>query len=260
MNKTKFVILSLPLVVFLTFTGCKKNDSNPVSPEDQTQTTSASSQPMPSFATVTDYNGVCATVKFDMQSPISGFPAIEMNSALASMGAQGGADGGAIIVNNNTLGKMVAGGRVTYMAPDPNNPTASMSNIYFDGSDHSWSVAGANGISAFSGSVKSVSTYNLVSPYNGASVSKSSDLQVYWNGGTTSKTLIQISSITTGKTKVYQELADNGSYKISSADLAGLTGDCLLFVVKYNYNIVSAGGKKYVLVSEIVKSNSIKVN
>ncbi len=256
--RKNLLLYVVPMALLIVLSGCKKDDSNPL--DSNINTTQSPTQPMPSFGSTADFNGVLSTIMYDMDAPIPGIPPVQMTSAFASLGAQGGVDGGNVAVNSAPLGKLVVSGKTTYMAPDPNNPTASFDAIYFNGSNHSWSVSGGNGIPGFGGSVKSVSNFNMVSPASNASVSKSGDLSVIWNGGTTNKVLIQITSISNGNTKVYQELFDNGSYKIPSADLSALGGSCLLYVVKYNYNLLTVSGKKYAIISEIVKSVKINVN
>jgi len=258
MKKSAYLFVAIPLAALLLSAGCKKDESNPV--DSGSNAAQSSGQPTPSFGAVADYNGALAAIQYDVESPLPGFPSVQSAAAVANLGAAGGVDAGSVSVNSFQLGKLVTSGKTTYIAPDPGNPFASMDAVSFNGANHSWSVTGGNGIPSFSGSVKSVSSFNLVSPANNATVGKSSDLTVTWNGGTQYKALIQVTNISSGKTKVYQELTDNGSYKISAADLAELGGSCLLYVVKYNYNIISAGGKKYVLIAEIVKSIKVNIN
>lgn len=258
MKKNRMFYLALPFAALLILSGCKKDDANPAAPT--TTGTSSTSQPMPAFSSTADYNGALATIMYEMDAPLPGFPAIQMNAAIASFGVQGGVEAGTVSVNSYNLGKIAAGGKTSYVGPDPSNPTTTLDNIYFNGSNHSWNVSGSSSVTAFSGSVKSVSAFNLISPLSNASVNKATDLSVQWNGGTTSKVLVQLTNITNGNFKVYQEISDNGSYKIPAADLAAVAGNCYLFVVKYNYNIVSGGSKKYVLISEIVKSVKISIN
>jgi hypothetical protein len=146
------------------------------------------------------------------------------------------------------------------MSPDPNNPMNLLS-LNWNGTNHNWSVAGGNGVPAFSGSVKSPNDYSVTSPTANASISKASGIQVRWSNPSTAKALIQIVNVNNkGQAKVYQEVTDNGSYTIPAADISGFSGDCMIFVVKYNYSYTTAGGKRYYFVSEIVKSVTVKVN
>lgn len=92
MNKIKFSFFCLSVSILLSTTGCKKKETNPVSPEDNVQN-SLIRQPTPSFSsTYIDYNGMCATIRIDMKSPVPDIPAVETNTAIASMDLQGGVD------------------------------------------------------------------------------------------------------------------------------------------------------------------------
>lgn len=257
MKKIKFLSIVL-FVLAITFSGCKK-ESNPTEPTTTTDITNPTGQPMPSFANQTDIIGVMATVYYYMAAPIPGLPDIATSAATAIF--NNGVDAGAVTVNNNNLGKLNAGGKFYYMAPDVNNPMNQL-NLSWNGATHSWNVTGGNGIPAISGSVKSPFDYSVSQPTANASVTKSTGLQVKWtNTSSTTKMLIQIVNVKDkGQAKVYQDIADNGSFTIPSADLSSFSGDCMLFVVKYNYNILTVSGKKYVIVSEIVKSVNIKLN
>lgn len=251
------LLLIVAAVFVLIATGCKKEDS----PTESTPTTDISNptgQPMPSFSDQADYGGAMATMYYYMASPIAGIPDIATNAAAAIF--NGGVDAGAVTVNNNTLGKISSGGKTYYMAPDPTNPMSQISLNWY-GNYHNWNVAGANGIPAVTGSVKSPSDYSVTLPITNSSVSKASGIQVRWTNPSTAKALIQIVNINNkGQVKVYQEVADNGSYTIPAADIASFSGDCMIFVVKYNYSFTTAGGKKYYFVSEMVKSVNVKVN
>ena len=72
---------------------------------------------------------------------------------------------------------------------------------------------------------------------------------------------IQITSLSNSSTMKYKsELNDNGTYTFPASDISGFNGDCLVHVVKYNYTSVNSGGKKYYLISEIVKNVTVKIN
>ncbi|KAF0139162.1 MAG: hypothetical protein FD122_3462 [Stygiobacter sp.] len=252
--KLLFVVTAL---FVLAITGCKKEDS-PTESTSTTDISNPSGQPMPNFSTQADYGGAMVSMYYLMSAPIAGFPEIETNAASAIF--NGGVDAGAVTVNNNSLGKITSGGKSYYMAPDVNNPQSQLS-LSWNGAFHNWSVAGANGIAAVTGSVKSPNNYSVTLPVTNASVSKASGIQVKWTNSSSAKALIQIVNVTNkGQAKVYQEVADNGSYTIPAVDLASFSGDCMIFVVKYNYSFTTAGGKKYYFVSEMVKSVNVKVN
>ncbi|MCX7874583.1 MAG: hypothetical protein N2321_00290 [Melioribacteraceae bacterium] len=257
MKRYLFNIATVVLFLLL-INGCKKED-NPVESDATKDIANPTGQPMPSFANTPDFGGSMASINYYVAAPIAGLPDVSTNAASAIFGD--GVDAGAVSVNNNQLGKLNAGGKTYYMAPDVNNPT-NVLNLSWGGANHSWSVAGANGIPALNGAVRSPNDYSITSPTANASVTKSNGIQVRWsNTSTTSKILVQIINIKDkGQAKVYQELNDNGSYTIPASDLTSFSGDCQLFVVRYNYNSVTAANKKYYMVSEIVKSINIKVN
>lgn len=257
MKSIKYFIMIILIAGFI-LNGCKKED-NPTEPNTTKDISNPTGQPMPSFSSTADYGGAMASINYYVAAPIAGLPDISTNAASAIFGD--GIDAGAVTVSGNQLGKLTAGGKTYYMAPDMNNPM-NVLNLSWNGATHSWSVAGGNGIPAISGSVKSPSDYSITSPTANASVTKSNGIQVKWsNTSTTSKIVVQIINIKdNGQAKVYQELTDNGSFTIPAADLTSFSGDCQLFVVRYNYNPVSASGKKYYMISEIVKSINIKVN
>ncbi|MFZ5948285.1 MAG: hypothetical protein ACOYU5_10025 [Stygiobacter sp.] len=257
MKNVKYILLATLVFGFL-ITGCKK-ENNPTEPNSSTNISNPTGQPMPSFSSSADYGGAMASINYYMAAPIAGLPDISTNAATGIFGD--GVDAGAVTVNSNQLGKLTTNGKTYYMAPDMNNPM-NVLNLSWGGANHSWNVAGANGIPALSGSVRSPNDYTITTPLNNASVTKSSGIQVKWsNTSTTSKILVQLINIQNkGQVKVYQDLTDNGSYTIPAADLSSFSGDCQLFVVRYTYNSVTAGGKKYYMVSEIVKSINVKVN
>lgn len=83
---------------------------------------------------------------------------------------------GDVSVNSNTLDTINFSGQVLYgMSP--------LSGVNFDGSAHSWTVAGGSGIPAFSGSVNSPNgTPTITSPTGGAIVPRNQDLTITWTG------------------------------------------------------------------------------
>lgn len=256
MKQTKLLLLIVSLFI-VAITGCKKED-NPTESTSGTDISNPTGQPMPSFSEQADYGGAMASIYYYMAAPIAGFPDVATSAASAIF--NGGVDAGAVTVNGNSLGKIAANGKTYYMAPDVNNPFNQL-NLSWNGTNHSWNVAGANGIPALTGSVKSPNDYSVTLPAANSTVSKASGIQVKWSNPSSSKALIQIVNISNkSQVKVYQEIVDNGSYTIPAADLTNFSGDCMIFVVKYNYTSTSASGKKYFFVSEVVKSVAVKVN
>ncbi len=246
------IVLVLLLIVLI---GCS-DSSNPTDSSGKTNSNLAG-YPVPDISG-TDINGVLTTIQVEIANPIPGFPGITTNIGFAYFG--NGENAGKVSVNANEVPLTNQGGTNMYMLPSPSNPLAMLTNVYFNGSSHTWAVSGGGSVASFTGSVSSPVTFNMIAPVAGTTVSKSQALQVTWGSGTSSKVLIQIVSTGSNNAKVYPEQSDNGSFTIPAADLSSFSGDCMVYIVKYNYNIISANSKNYALISEIVKSHTIKVN
>ena len=257
-------IFIVSLILFFA-TGCSSddNDSNPTEPSNNNKAGAPSSlngQPAPSGIASENFNGVMATVNYEYET-IPGFPAVSLTLGFASLAD--GTDAGAVRVNNNSLSKQSESGSTFYTSVSQTNPTATLSGVNFDGSAHSWSVAGGNGIPALSGSVNSPTQFSLTSPANNASVSKSSGFDVTWSAGGTAGTevLIVVIDLSSAESAFSVDgLEDDGNYTVSSSSLDGISGEAMLQVVKYTYNGINSGGKDYYVISEIVKSVTINVN
>lgn len=250
-----FIFLLMFSILFLA--SCSK-DENPTEPGDGgTQgTTNKSGQPMPAFAN--DAAGVMATINYEFQTA-PGFPAANISLAFAQFGD--GADAGNVSVNGNAIGKTTQSSTTFYVVPSPSSPTQTLSGVNFNGSNHSWQVSGGNGIPSMNGSVNSPSNFSLSSPANNASVNKSSGLNVTWTNTSSSRVLVLLAAInSSNQYYAKDDLDDNGSFTIPSSELSSFSGDAMLQVVKYNYSGVSAGGSDYYVISEIVKSVTVKIN
>lgn len=88
---------------------------------------------------------------------------------------------------------------------------------------------------------KSPNDYSVTLPTTNSTIS----IQVKWTNPSTAKALIQIVSEAQVKKLQNMELINNSKLLIAS-----FSGDCMIFVVKYNYSFTTAGGKKYYFVSE----------
>lgn len=261
--KSNKLIFLLILFTALALTACSGED-NPVTPGDgggdgggdTSQNTNASGQPTPTFE---NSSGLMATISYETET-VPGFPSAQLTIAYAQFGS--GVNAGNVSVNSNSLGTITQSGNTYYMVPSQSNPTQQLTNVNFNGSAHSWTVAGANGVPALSGEVTSPSNYSLTAPENGATVSSSGGIEVNWNNsGSGSKVLIVLAKVDNSNTyKAYQNLDDSGSYTIPSGDLGDFSGETMLQVVKYNTAAVSQGGSDYHIVSEIVKQAVITVN
>lgn len=256
MNKFLKTFLVL-IVISLLAIGCKEED-NPTDPGngDNNSNSNPTGQPIPEFGDP-DGNGLMATIGYSFAT-MPGLPSVDLNMAFATFGD--GVDAGQVEVNGNELGKTTSEGSTFYMAPDfMNNPTATLSGVNFNGSQHSWIVSGGNGIPAMSGSTVSPSQFNITAPANNATVSKGSGIAVNWTGSSNARVLIVLASQSGSGYYISSELNDSGSYTIPASELGSISGQSLLQVVKYHYADVSASGKNYYIITEIVKSNTITV-
>lgn len=250
-------LLSIMLFILLVVS-CSDKKDNPTELENtNTGLQNKSGQPIPAFEG-TNVNGVMATISYEF-SYIPTIP-IAITMGFAQFGDKG-TDAGTVSVNGSALGKITQSGSTYYLTPDPSNPTASISNVDFNGSIHNWTVSGANGIPAFSVGVQSPITFNITSPAANSTVSASSGLTVSWNGGTISKVLVYLVSLSgSGKAVFSQDLEDDGSHTFTASELSGITGQVMIQVVKYRYNEVAMSGKSYYAIAEIVKSVNATLN
>lgn len=255
---TLIFILTISTLAFIS--ACSEDDS-PAEPEGTGGTnefSNPSGQPTPSFASDPNYGGLMATINYEFQT-LPGFPPANLAMAYAQFGE--GVDGGDVVVNQNTLGKNQIEGGTFYLVPSLSNPTQVLANVNFNGSAHSWTVAGANGVPSITGSVSSARTFSLTSPANDAVLTAANGVNITWNGGTSSRVLIVLASASGGNNYVaVEDLDDDGSHTIASNELGGISGSAMLQVVKYNYSSVNAGGKNYYIISEVVRTVSITLN
>ncbi|MCZ7604018.1 MAG: hypothetical protein QY331_06490 [Melioribacteraceae bacterium] len=258
MKLSKIVLIMMLFSMFLLIS-CNKEDGSPTEPEDGggSGNTNASGQPMPDFGGNSD--GVLATINYEFQT-MPGFPAAQLSMAFAQFGT--GIDGGNVSVNGNSLGKTSQGSTTFYMTPSPSNPTQTLTGVSFDGSNHNWQVSGNGSVPQMSGGVQSPSNFSLTGPANNATVSKSGGINITWsNASNNSNVLVVLAALdNSGSYYAAEGLSDNGSYTIPAGDISGISGQAMLQVVKYNYAPVSAGGKTYYAVAEVVKSVTITVN
>lgn len=243
--------ISILVLIALVLISCSKKENPVEPPNDPKPGGNPSGQPIPTFTGTN--NGVLATISY--QQTVSGFN-VDLAVAFAKFG-DNGVDAGNVSVNGTAIGKMVSSGSTYYIAPSQTNPVFSLD---FNGTAHNWNVQGGSGVTGFTGSVNSPRAFTLTAPANNATVSKSSGFNVTWSGGTSSKVMIVLASQSGNGYYATNELNDNGSFNISSANLGNFNGPALLQIVKYNYVSKESGGKNYILVSEIVRSINLTVN
>ncbi len=250
MKHVKF--LSLALILIYTLIGCE----NVTEPEKPTQSnTNSSGQPMPKFANAENLAGIMATIYYEVSS-LPNVPAVGLAMGYSQFGSM--VNAGTVMVNDNSLGKSTAGGKVFYMTPGAGSFTG-LNGVSFNGSYHNWSVSGAGSVPEMSGKVQSPKAFNVTSPANNSTISKAKDLKITWTGGyssSTEKVLIVLINNSTAFTA--EELDNNGTYTIPSSKIK--SGNAMLQVVKYRYATISKDSKDYYMVSEIVKTIKLTIN
>lgn len=258
MKNKIFSILSILLVTVVLFSGCDKNEDNPLNPGGNTNTGGNNSgQPIP---TIANTDGVMATIAFSFTVP--GVPvSVDYVMGYALFGLPNGVNAGPVTVNGNNLTFATSNGMSYYNSFSQTNPT-SLSNVSFNGTQqHSWTVAGGNGIPAISDGIISPNTFEITAPASNATVTKANALNVTWTNTTTADSMmIVMVSLAGGSPYVSSILSNNGSFTIPAASVNALpAGDAMLQVVKFRYKIATVNGKNYAIVAEIVKSVNIKL-
>lgn len=154
--------------------------------------------------------------------------------------------GGAVSVNSNAVDSMIFGSNVFYLG------FLSTGAVSFDNSSTtSFSVTGAGSVPAFNGSIIAPVISQLTAPANNATVPTSSSLSVTWDGTGADSIVVVVANASNGKSISKQGLPNSGSYSVSAVEMATLgAGQGIVHVVKYRYNLVTAGSKQYVILAE----------
>lgn len=251
LSKT-FLSATIAVTALIFLQSCDKEDGGINSPI--TQNPATVTQPTPDYSNVANYNGTLATINFGYS--ILGF-VIEYSMGFASLGHPTAVNAGTVTVNGDTVGSYSQEGQVYYNSFNTTNPSA-LPDVNFDGSTHTWNVAGGNGIPAFSAGVTSPTLFAITLPADNDTITKAGGLQITWTGAAAGPdSLLLMVAATNGGSLVRQGVTNSGNYTFSSTDLAPLTGTAIVSVVKYRYALSAQGGKTYVLVSEVVKTKTI---
>ncbi|MHC1736467.1 MAG: hypothetical protein AB9882_00495 [Ignavibacteriaceae bacterium] len=258
MKNKVYSILSILLVTVVLFSGCNKNDDNPLDPGGNNNTGgNKSGQPIP---TIANTDGVMATIGFSFTVP--GVPiSVDYVMGYALFGLPNGVNAGAVSVNGNNLPYATSNGVNYYNSFSQTNPS-SLSNVSFNGSQqHTWTVAGGNGIPAINEGLVSPNTFEITAPVSGAIITKANALNVTWtNTTTTDSMMIVMVSLAGGNPYISSFLTNNGSFTIPEASMNAFpAGDAILQVVKFRYKVATVSGKNYAIVAEIVKSVTVKL-
>jgi hypothetical protein len=154
---------------------------------------------------------------------------------------------GDVSVNGNVLDTFSIPGFVFYIRPDPRNPQP-LAGVNFDGSAHSWTVAGSSDIPAFNGSVNSPDGVpTITSPTDSATVSRSQSLTVMWTGSGTDSVFISVSD---ENNNGLFAVASGTSYTFSAQQMGTLTGGtAYISVARFKYSVVTAGSNSFLVAS-----------
>ncbi len=254
MKSQLLYFLRILFILLFALTACdEKDDDNPLDPNGGNGGfDNNSGQPLAGLDGIDDVKGVMATIQYSFGSMI-GVPATDIAMAFATFGNQ--VDAGTVAINGTNLGKVKDGEDVYYVIPDPNNPLTFLTGVRFDGQAHNWSVSGGNGIPAFTASVNSPSDFSITAPVEGANISVSGGLTITWNNTASSADVVVMVVPTEGSAKdvEFASLDDDGSHTISTSQLGDISGEAIVYVIKYKYNVKAVGDDNFVALAEIVK-------
>lgn len=254
MKKSIYSLFIILIAAIISFNGCKKDESTPTEPGNGGNTGgNPSGQPIPNITG--DEFGVLAAIQYGYTVPFVG--SIDIAMGFASFGTNGDLDAGTVKINDSSLTKQTSGSSTYYTTLNPTNPTASLSNVRFDGTSHNWSVSGSANVPAFTASVASPRTYTIANPAANATVNKTSNLSVTWTGnlGGSDSMMCVISS----GSSVYTSgvIPNNGTLTVDKSNFSAMSGAGLVQLVKFRYSIATVSSKRYVLIAEIVKSVNV---
>ncbi len=243
-------VISLAALIFIS---CEKdNPAEPENSDNSVQMQQTAMGPMPVPNSIKNLKGILGTIKAaEGDQVIIGAVAVFMddkNQQLISAGT--------VSVNGKNLYPITNSGQTVYVYPKTTNDPALP--VRFDGSKHSWVVKGSSYIPRFSGSVTSPNgSVSITYPPNGATISLEKALTVKWS--TTSKATICV-AIMDEQGQCIGSVATGNSHTFSAAQLQTLYGsEFLVLVEAFQYNVVSTGGKDFLLLSIIADGHGVVV-
>jgi hypothetical protein len=244
------------LIAGLLFSCSSATDSSGSNSDDTNQ----SGQPMPSVNNVEglEFGGILSTILFEFET-VPNFPPAQFAMGYAWFG--NGEKAGDVAINEQPLSAESSSGSTWYTSFSQTSPS-SLSNVSFNGSVHRWGVTGDGDVPAFDMQVTSPTSFSLLAPTTGE-IDKSKGLAFSWTGGfsgATDSMLVIVVDLSNSKTVVKQGLANNGSYTISADELSDISGEAMIQVVKYRYNIYTTDNKFYQAIAEIVKQVTVTIN
>lgn len=165
---------------------------------------------------------------------------------------------GDVSVNSNTVDTLSVSGSVFYIRPNPLNPQPLV-GVNFDGSAHSWTVAGSSNIPAFNGSVNSPNGVpTITSPPDSATISRSQSLTITWTGSGSDSVFVSISDENNNELFA---VAGGTSYTFSAQQMGTLTaGTAYISIARFRHSIVTAGANNFIIASATGSEITVTLN
>lgn len=258
MKSTACSAVALSLFIILVISGCKKDD-NPAGGGNPSPTATQPSAPTPTtFNGVTPAN-VMAVIRTSATQSVPGIGTIlvDQNVATALFGSPG-TDKGTVTVtvgsSNYGLGKLSASGNISYIHPDPANPTSLITM----GSSATAVAFNVSGMAAVNGSVTVPGQVRITAPAVDASVPRNAALNVTWTvtGGNGSRHAIFIADA--AGHSVFKDGVPAGSASFTAAEMGTLSaGTAWVYALTYNFNLTSSNTA--VIIGEAVAVHSISL-
>lgn len=258
MSSPRSFVALLFSVSLLFLVGCKK-DSNPAGGGNNTTTPTQPSPPTPTWFNGLTPTNIMAVVRTSVAQTVPGIGTVlvDQNAATAVFGNPG-TDKGTVTVavgsSNYVLGKLSGSNGISYIHPDPSNPTSVMT-MGTSATNVSFAVSG---MTAVNGSVTVPGQLRLTAPVLDATVPRNAALNVTWTvtGGNGVRHAIFIADAS-GNT-VYKEGVPSGSASFT-ADEMGRLAVGRGWVYALTYNFVLTNSNTAVIIGEAVAMNSINL-
>ncbi len=222
--------------------------------------TNQSGQPIPSINNIEglEFGGILSTILFEFET-VPNFPPVQFAMGYAWFG--NGEKAGDVAVNQQPLSAESSSGSTWYTSFSQTSPS-TLSNVSFNGSKHIWGVTGDGDVPAFDVEVTSPTGFSLLAPSTGE-IDKSNGIAISWTGGyagATDSMLVIVVDLSNSKTVIKQGLPNNGFYTLSAEELSDISGEAMIQIVKYRYNIYTTDNKFYQAIAEIVKQVTVTIN
>lgn len=200
---------------------------------------------------VTDGGTLNAIKSYTVPEDQPGVEPTELVYVFASFG-QIGADAGTFTLNGVEIAKQQAGSVTSY---NSSYDGQTFPDLKFDGSEHVFSVTGAESVPPLMLTVTSPEDFQVTAPESGPAIPRSKDLQVAWTGGSSSSTdsVAILLSNDGSNTHAYSvtALPNTGSHTIPSAQLTRFADTAVIVITKYRNARNTDNGKRFTAISEV---------